>query len=674
MTKTTQKVLENGALARAIELHQAGQHAQAEALYLEALEARPTDPQILYLLGAVKYERKQFDQAKDFLEKSLSRRPGHTPTQSMLGALYATVGEPEKAIEYLRAVVAATPSSADAFYNLGRALLACQKYSESSKAFESSLALRPDQLKTLDSLAASLKGEGRVDAAVAIWRDCIARFVSDTRAYIALGKHYLATKQDEDAAEILSACLVQDPNCLDALLLLGNLRHRQVFLDEAEILFRRLVALKPKYAAANNYLGAVLLALGRLDEAEPCVRKAYALDPDDPEVLTNLGLVLDNRGRSDEAQSLHERATQLKPTMPEAWNNLGISQQNCGRVEQALQSYAQAVAVKPSFYGAKTNSAHALLALGRLAEGWKEYGHRFDQKFMASKRRVFPYPMWTGMPDRSARLLLWTDQGLGDEVLYTSMLQDAVARVGSCILECYPSVVPLFQRSFPDITVVGRSKIPDPKIGELKPDFQLSLIELGTFFRPTISSIPSHKGYLQPDHSLRATLRAKYEAKANGKRIVGISWKSDNPIAGHFKTIALNRWAEIFGAHNVHFVSLQYGRVEEDIAKVSADLGAIVFHDKDIDPLKNPDASAAQISAMDLVITTSNTTAHFAGGLNVPVWTLIPTGAGIFWYWFLNRSDSPWYPSMRLYRQQKPGDWSQPLSEVAQSLRQWASS
>ena len=161
-----------------------------------------------------------------------------------------------------------------------------------------------------------------------------------------------------------------------------------------------------------------------------------------------------------------------------------------------------------------------------------------------------------------------------------------------------------------------------------------------------------------------------YKVRCDNKLLVGISWFSGNPRFGKSKSIDLLQLASQLSLPNVQLVSLQYGSTEVEIEKVKA-AGIDIFCDPDINALNNLDVFATQVKAMDLVITVSNTTAHFAGAMGVPCWTLLSMGLGKFWYWFLEREDSPWYPSVRLFRQIEPGDWSQVLAEMSEAFSKW---
>jgi Flp pilus assembly protein TadD len=659
------------ALAAGIQAHQAGQRAAAEPFYQHVLLLEPHNAQALYLLGALYYELGKFDQARDKLERSIALQPADLATQAILGVVYAKLKQFDRALSYLRSVASSSPTSSTAQFNLGRALCDIGAHQEALGAFERAYALNPNYVEALDSIAVCHTAEGRLDIAEKTLKACVSSFPHFMKAFIALGQLLLRQGRDVEVVEVFDACLAHHPRSVECLQLYGGLHYRKGNLTEAEKLFRRLLALLPDDPIANCYLGAVLMDLSKIDEAEVMIRKSYRLRPGDNEVVTNMGLLLLEKGQLTEAAAMHREAIRLKPTMAEAWNNLGIALQHLHEFDEALSCYDKAIALKPTFLGAGTNKAQALLILGRMAEGWPVYRNRFDQKIHASKRRAFDLPTWDGIAHSKSKVLLWTDQGLGDEILYSSMIPDIQSRSAGCMLECSTRMVSLFQRSFPDVRVVPRRTPPVADIDSFAPDAQLSLVQAGEFLRPDIASIPSHSGYLRAHPEGIRELKVKYTALAAGRRIVGISWKSENPRTAHFKSIPLAQWLPILKTPNVFFISLQYGEQAREIDEINAVLDHGIHRDLDIDPIRQPDHFAAQVAAMDLVLTTSNTTAHFAGALNVPVWTMVPKGPGSLWYWFLNRDDSPWYPSMRLFRQPRTADWSEVVSRVADRLGQW---
>jgi tetratricopeptide (TPR) repeat protein len=657
-------------ISDAIKAHQTRQWNDAETLYQAALSQRPADAQLLYLMGALYFETRQIDKAKGFLDRALSIDPRHVAAQSMLGVMYAKSGDTVRAIPHLRAALAGSPNSAEAHNHLARALFENNEFAEAEALYGKSLALKPNQSDVFVRRALTAQASGDNEGSLTILKDGIARFPKDAAVHIALARMLIERDDNEAALEMLNACLVHNPQAVDALLLAGNIHYRLGRPGKAVPIFQKLLTFAPNDPTANSIYAAVLLNLGRYDEALEFSDRAVAASPSDAEVLTTHGLVLRHLSRTDDAIRVLHKATQINPALAEAWSNLGIASQDAGQWDAALAQFDRAISLKPGFPFALTNKAHALLALGRLSEGWLLYQARLNKKHVQRNNFQLRYPAWSGKKDKHVRLLIWTDQGLGDEVMYSSMLSDAVANVGHCIFACAPRMVPLFQRSFPDITVMPRSDAADSSPAGQTPDAQISLAELGQFYRPDLSSIPRHAGYLVPDEQKRDRLRAKYQQLAHGRRIVGISWRSENPVNGGYKSVPLELWRDLLIGKDVFLVCLQYGDVAGEIDAFMKATGIQIFVDN-VNAIESPDDSAAQIAAMELVITTSNTTAHFAGALDVPVWTLVPTGPGILWYWFLNRQDSPWYPSMRLFRQPSIGDWGSVLSDVERSLASW---
>jgi hypothetical protein len=235
--------------------------------------------------------------------------------------------------------------------------------------------------------------------------------------------------------------------------------------------------------------------------------------------------------------------------------------------------------------------------------------------------------------------------------------------------------VPVFARSFPTFEILGRPDNTVPTTSPAGADVQISAASLGQFVRPSFASFPNHGGYLRADATKTEQCRARYLATHPGQRLVGLSWRSVNAVFGQSKSLTLTDLAPILRTPGTTFVNLQYGDCSADLEKVRTELGVNVIQDTTIDPLRDLDGFCAQAAAMDLVITTSNTTAHTAGALNVPVWVLLPPAKGALWYWFVGREDSPWYPSARLLRTAWPDVarpwWEETVVRAARDLAHW---
>jgi hypothetical protein len=315
---------------------------------------------------------------------------------------------------------------------------------------------------------------------------------------------------------------------------------------------------------------------------------------------------------------------------------------------------------------ALVDQATALVDLryGNLREGFAAYEARFRPTPFSLPPRSFSAPRWRGESLAGRSILIWTEQGLGEEILSASMFDEVIPQARACTIECSERMAPLLRRTFPSAKVVPRGDASQTAAhGDF--DVQTPAFSLARYLRRDLSEFPKHAGYLKADPSLVARLRQKYRAIAGENRIVGISWESA-ARHGNRKRLPLELWRPILDVPGVTFVSLQYG-IKPGSAHVAPASGKL-FIDGEVDALNSLEASAAQIAAMDLVVTVSNTTAHLAGAQNVPVWTLLPSGPGCFWYWFRERADSPWYPSMRLFRQSTPGDWAPVIREAVRAL------
>jgi hypothetical protein len=270
------------------------------------------------------------------------------------------------------------------------------------------------------------------------------------------------------------------------------------------------------------------------------------------------------------------------------------------------------------------------------------------------------------LPLGGRRLLIWAEQGVGDEVMFASLVPDVLAAGGRPVILCNSRLVPLFARSFPAAQVLHCS---DPgHFCQLPADCHVPMGSLPRFFRSAQDRFLPHRGYLRPDDTLVEHLRARYASLGSGLK-VGISWRSGNRTSGRRRSAPLSSWRELLQTDGVQFVNVQYGDCRQELDDVKRDSGVEVYHDEQVDPLRDMDAFAAQIAALDLVISIDNSTVHMAGALGKPVWTLLSVAPN--WRWFHGRDDSPWYPAMRLFRQTKLADWPALFQHVAAALAAW---
>ena len=409
---------------------------------------------------------------------------------------------------------------------------------------------------------------------------------------------------------------------------------------------------------------------GHYKEALTTYERALPVHPSADIVQTGMAEIFLKMGEIKKAEELYGAVLRRTPDFEPALINLAVVRDIQGRIDDALALQERAISVNPDNADAHVHHASLLLARERFAEGWAEYIWRFHQTQTTTLHDRFGLPHWDGEPLQGRHVLIWTEQGPGDEILISSMVPDVLAQGARYTLVSTERLTPLFKRSFPAANIISREQVLEGSAKLIEADFQASFSHLGCRLRPQIAAFPTNRGYLKSDPRLTNELRARYQA-GTGRPLIGISWHSANLEAESEKSITLESWANLLRILGPRFVSLQYGNHTQEIAAAIATTGTEIVVDPTVDPLKDMDRFAAQVAAMDLVVSVSNTTVHVAGALGRPVWTLVPSSVGRVWYWFLDRTDSPWYPSMRLFRQDRNAGWNPILSEVAEALNQW---
>lgn len=539
--------------------------------------------------------------------------------------------------------------------------------------------------------AARLYAQGRLAEAEALFCHALERDPASAAAALGLAQIALDVHREEDALKLADMALRLHPRQPALHLVRAGALAALGRWDETILAARRAAALDPTLLVnALTLEGMALRGLGRLDEAEGLYRRALESRPDTPEILNNLAEIALERRHWDEAEAhldralalrfdlapawtnrarlagetdrlalaavWAERATSLDPRYAKGWGTLGAALADLGQDDQALAAYERALALAPDDADLRFNRAIALLRAGDFAPGWAEWRHRFAATQLHPSLRRFPQPIWDGEPLDGRRLLLWGEQGPGDAILFASMIPDLLATRARVTIEAQPRLVPLFARSFPEALVVARADPPAPET--LAADVQSAIGDLGRFFRPDRQSFDRPGGTLKADFRKTSALRQRYGAP--GMPLIGLAWGSLAPGIGGDKSIPPGLLAPILAVPGLRFVSLQY-------ASGDAPPGVIV--DTEIDQMRNMDDFAAQVAALDLVISVSATAVHVAGGLGVPVWTLLPHARGSHWYWFRGEERGLWYPSQRLFRQKVQGQWKEVIARVAEALR-----
>jgi tetratricopeptide (TPR) repeat protein len=564
-------------------------------------------------------------EAERLYRQVLAQQPEHADALHSLGVIAHQVGRNDIAVGLILRAIALNPNLPEAHYNLGIALGDKGQLDEAIAAYRQAIALRPNYAEAHNNLGNALKDKGQLDEAIAACRRAIAL----------------------------------KPNNAEAHNNLGNVLRDKGQLDEAITTCRRAIALNPNLPQAHSNLGNALKDKEQLDEAIAAYRQAIALNPNLPEAHSNLGSVLRDKGQLDEAIAACCRAIALRPSYSEAHSNLGSVLRDKGQLDEAIAAFRQAVALNPNLPEAHFNLSLSLLTSGDFQQGWEEYEWRWKCKDFPPSRRNFAQPQWDGRPLEGRAILLHAEQGLGDAIQFIRYLPLVVQRGGRIIVECQAELQRLFQ------TMAGICQV--VAFGQPLPAFDLHcpLLSLPRVFGTNLANVPHIVPYLSPDPAL-VDAWSRRPGSGNRPLRVGLAWAGSPRFKGNrARSLNLQQLAPFAAVPGVKFYSLQKGAAGEQAKSPPVGLELV-----DLGPDLNDFAdTAAVMSLMDLIITTDTSVPHLAGAMGRPVWLMLQFAPD--WRWLLERQDSPWYPTMRLFRQSRTGDWDGVIMRVVDALSLW---
>ena len=544
------------------------------------------------------------------------------------------------------------------------------KLDQAELIYQQILQVNPENDEVLNLLGLIAYQIGKYQIATELINQAIDMDSSQSSFFNNLG--LVLQKQDRlgEAIQAYRQSLELNPNDADIYSNFGTALKEQGQLEEAIDSYNTAIEIQSDHKEVYYNLGIALKKQGQLEEAIQVYYKAIDITPNNTKIYNNLGNIYQEQDRLEDAVYMYQKAIKIQPRA-DIYNNLGIALKEQGQLEEAIQVYYKAIEIQPQFANAQNNIGLILFLQGDFKNGWQQYQWRWKCDDFPSENRPFHQPSWNGSNPSAKTILVWAEQGIGDEIMFASMLNDLRQSNANIMVECEQRLISLFQRSFPDIRFFCRTNPPDQQLLNPNIDYQISMGSLGQWLRTDLDSFKQGQSYYLtacPDKT--AELRNKYQQLASGRKLVGISWKSTDisQRRAKSKSTSLEYWASVLSQPNCYFINLQYGDIETEVAKFESDTNLKVYQDKEIDPLVNLDGFAAQISALDLVISTSNTTVHMAGALGKRVWTLLPHIPD--WRWTLDREDALWYPAMRLFRQSSIGDWQDVFKRVSHALSQ----
>jgi len=610
----------------ALQHHQAGRLQEAEQLYRLILAQQPKHAGAMHLLGVIAHQMGRNDVAVDLIRRALALNPNNAKAQNNLGNVLKEMGQLDGAIAAFRQAIALSHDLPEAHSNLGSVLKDKGELAEAIAVCRKAIALRPNYAEAHNNLGNALRDKGQLDEAIAACRQAIAL----------------------------------NPNLPQAHNNLGGALKDQGQLDGAIAAFRNALALNPNLPEAHSNLGNALRDKGQLDEAVAACRQAIALRPNYAEAHNNLGNALKDKGQLDEAVAAFRQALALDPNLPEAHSNVGIVQRDEGRLDEAIVAFRRAIALNPNLAEAHNNLSMALLGRGDFQQGWEEYEWRWKWKDFPSPARNFAQPRWDGGPLEDRTLLLHTEQGFGDAIQFIRYLPLVAQRGGRIIIECQAELQRLFQ-------TIGRCQI--VVRGQPLPGFDLHcpLLSLPRVFGTNLGNIPQDVPYLHADVEEAARWQHRLAGYSPFVK-VGLAWAGSPTYKNdRNRSIKLARLAPLGQAPGARFFSLQKGEAAAEAKTPPPGMELIDWTEE----LKDFADTAAFLANLDLVIAADTAVVHLGGAMAKPVWALLPFASD--WRWLLDRADSPWYPTIRLFRQETPGDWDGVIGRVAGEISRYKS-
>jgi tetratricopeptide (TPR) repeat protein len=516
-----------------------------------------------------------------------------------------------------------------------------------------SIGDREDAVTYLD-LGERLRNAGRPGEAVACLEIALQLDDRLVAAYVSLGLVYASRERKHEAAMCFQSALYHDPHCVPALLNLGTVWRQMGRRDSALPCYRLAAKLAPDRVEAHFCLGTLLCELRELDEAIAVHRCARALAPDHPGLLSDLGSALVLHNETEEGLLLLRRAIAVAPQWPIAHVNLGIALARERRLNDALEAFRVATDLEPDFAYARFCESNVHLMRGDFTRGYALYdAHRVVYPHRYRERR------WEGRPLEGRTILLYAQHGLGDTLQFVRYVSRVAAMGGRVTLQVQPQLLSLLGRQPGATAVVSNHDDPGPF------DVQASLLELPAILEDTLDTIPAYVPYLYADPE-RCARWSERLSRDDGFKI-GVAWHG-NPHQkdGLIRRCALRDMAPVWNVPGVSVYSLQVGTGREELTTAGADCRVHDLGDLDGNGHAFMDTSAIMTS-LDLIVTIDTSVAHLAAGLGRPVWMVVPYWTD--WRWMLERPDSPWYPTMRIFRQPSPGAWASVFAEVATALR-----
>jgi tetratricopeptide (TPR) repeat protein len=659
--------LSNNRLGIGMAHEKSGDLDAAEMVYREILRLEGNSIDALHLLGKLLAKSGKLDESEAMLGKAHSLHPDDVDLACDLCNVYQLKGDLPRARECYSQALEKDPSRPLPHYNLGTTLLGLGDKEAAVLEIETAVRIEPSFYKAKRHLSLLLFEQGVKDRAIPLIKSLLAENEEDATLLYCMGRYLYEEGKYNEAIRHLKYSIKLDDKNKKSFMYLGMCLEKKGAYTEAIQAAERSLEIDHHYIHGMQDLGSVYLGLGDKVRAEKYFKGSLALDVGNVNLLARIGDIYLAKKLYSDAIDYYKNALRVKPDYIPALNNLGACYQEIGNSKKAAEYFQQILLIDPENAESHFNYSLSLLLDGEFGKGWKEY----EWGLKASERktreiRKSDINRWRGENIADQSILVRAEQGLGDEIMFASCLQDLISCAGHVYIECDRRLENIYKRSFPDATIMAITRKNPPlwEKGKYSIDYQVPLGSLPVYFRNSWDDFPRHEGYLKPDPDMVARWKGHLASLGDSKKI-GISWRGGTPgTRAEIRSTDLVQWLPIFKVPNTEFINLQYLYSSKELSAFQEEY-PVRIHTWD-EVTRDVDEAAALIASLDLVISVQTAIVHLSGSLGAPVWVLVPSRPE--WRYLNHGNHMPWYPTAQLFRQ-LPGDpWEVVTQKIGTSL------
>ncbi len=620
----------------------------------------------LFQQGLALLNQGKLEQAGQLFEKITQLSPKNPDAYHLSGIVKAQLKDFEQADKYFEKAIQYNASNAAYYCNRGNVLKELNQYENAITNYDKAIRLKKDYYLAYLNKSIALSEIFNFEEALINIDQAIFINPNNPTDYFKRGNILSELKLFKEAVASYDKALRIKNDYAEAYFNSGNALYKLSKLQEAIVKFNSAITIKKEYAEAYSNKSLAQVELFLYEDGLESSQAAIAINPNLAAAYINCGLAMSGLNLHEEAIKNYQIAISLKNDNAEAHFNCGIELYILNRMEEAIVSYDKAISIKPDYSDAYWNKSFVLLSLNDFTNGWQLYDWRWKIKSLCNKEFFSDKPKLTGIPNNEElKIFIWEEQGVGDQIMYAGLLDQLIKIAPLSQIRVNNKILPLLKRSFPQCIFIETSA----SIEKIEYDLHMPIGDLGKLFRNDNNDFDmSRNHYLISDSSRASEIR---HSLLNGKKyLCGITWSSNAEKTGAKKSIKLDDLLPLLRIEDIAFVSLQYGNIQSELDEFNEKNRINIQECQKVDNFNDLDGHAALIEACDFVVLISNTTAHIAGAIGKETYLICPSGKGAMWYWSNQiNGKSMWYPSIQIYKQEIPGEWSQPIQMICNKIK-----